>query len=826
MIRTSADVVPPRAPASAQALLERRCLVVSGLVQGVGFRPFVYRLATELGLSGWVKNTPVGVCVEVEGEAGAIDELARRLRSEPPPNAVIRRVEMTAGAAVGVSGFSIEPSDAAGAAESQVPQDLAPCRDCTAEVFDPGDRLYRYPFATCTQCGPRFTIIQSMPYDRAHTTMASFALCAECRRDYEDPMTRRFHAQAVACAACGPQLALWDTNGRTLSSDDDALREAADAIRRGLIVAVKGVGGFHLMADASNDAAVRELRRRKQRPDKPFAVLCGSLDVVRSICRVGDVEASLLRSAQAPIVILPARRSDVAPSVAPGNPHLGVMLPPSLLHLLLMHDLRTPVVATSGNRSDEPICTREHEAVARFRDIADLLLVHDRPIARHADDSVVRVIAGEGVVLRLGRGYAPLAVPGTPSRPMMLAVGGGHKNAVAVVTSNGTVLSQHVGSLANPDSRVVFHRTAADLAWLHGVSPDALVCDLHPDDPAAPEARAPGRAMIPIQHHHAHIVSCMAEHELDGPVLGVAWDGTGYGTDGTIWGGEFLVADRASWRRIGHLRRFRLPGADHAVREPRRSALGVLFELFGTRAIERTDLAPVASFSESDRAIMGRMLGRGINSPVTSSAGRLFDAVSALIGIRQITTFEGQAAMELEFAAEEIPPHLPLRKIPPSPLWQRGVRGDLPAGDRGESQSTGEPYPIEVMERGGVLVVDWGPTILAIVDDLERGVPASWMARAFHDALVDAIVAVAQRAGQERVVLTGGCFQNRYLTERALDRLVASGFRVYRHRSVPPNDGGLALGQGVAASRQLHPPPSPPPQRGRAREGVALSRPS
>lgn len=812
MSRASADVVAPRAPVPATARLERRCLVVSGLVQGVGFRPFVYRLATELGLSGWVKNTPVGVRVEVEGEAGAVDDLARRLRLEPPANAVIRRVEMTAGAAVGVSGFSIEPSDATGAAESQVPQDLAPCQDCTREVLDPGDRLYRYPFATCTQCGPRFTIIQSMPYDRAHTAMASFALCAECRRDYEDPLSRRFHAQAVACPSCGPHLALWDADGRTLSSDHDALREAADAIRRGLIVAVKGVGGFHLMADASNDAAVRELRRRKQRPDKPFALLCGSLDDVRSICRVGDVEASLLRSARAPIVILPARRSEVAPSVAPGNPYLGVMLPPSLLHLLLMHDLRTPVVATSGNRSEEPICTREHEAVVRFRDIADLLLVHDRPIARHVDDSVVLVIAGEGAVLRLGRGYAPLAVPGTPSRPMMLAVGGGHKNAVAVVTGNGIVLSQHVGSLAGPDARAAFHRTAADLAGLHGVSPAVSACDLHPDDPAGREARALGRALIPIQHHYAHVVSCMAEHDLDGPVLGVAWDGTGYGPDGTIWGGEFLVADRASWRRIGHLRRFRLPGADQAVREPRRSALGVLFELFGTRAVERIDLAPVASFSESNLAIIGRMLCRGINSPVTSSAGRLFDAVSALVGIRQITTFEGQAAMELEFAADQIPPYPPLTKGRWGDFSQWGARGDLPAGDQGELQYT-ESYPIEVMERNGVFVVDWGPTMLALIEDFGRNVPAPRMARAFHDALVDAIVAVAQRAGQERVVLTGGCFQNRYLTERALDRLVASGFRIYRHQSVPPNDGGLALGQAVAACAKAN-PRLPPLEKG------------
>jgi hydrogenase maturation protein HypF len=779
-------------------------LVVSGLVQGVGFRPFVYRLATELGLSGWIRNTPAGVRIEVEGEGGAIDELARRIRSEPPAHAVIRRVSMTTGVAIGVEGFSIQPSDQAGMAESQVPQDLAPCPECAREVLDPADRRYRYPFATCTRCGPRFTIILAMPYDRSGTTMAPFALCAECRREYDDPMNRRFHAEAMACPACGPQVALWNGDGRVVTTGLDALRETADAIRRGLIVAVKGVGGFHLMVDAANEAAVRELRRRKQRPDKPFALLCGSLDAVRSICDVGEVEASLLRSAQAPIVILRARGSAVAPSVAPGNPCLGVMLPPSLLHLLLMHELQTPVIATSGNRSEEPICTREHEAVARFRGIADFLLVHDRPIARPVDDSLVRVIAGEGVVLRLGRGYAPLAVPVTPSRSMMLAVGGGHKNAVAVVKGDAIVLSQHVGSLGNPEARVVFHQAVGDLARLHGVSPAAAACDLHPDDPAAREARALGHAMVPVQHHYAHVLSCMAEHGLDGPVLGVAWDGTGYGPDGTVWGGEFLVADRTSWRRVGHLRRFRLPGADRAVREPRRAALGVLFELFGTRAIERINLAPVASFSESGRAIIDRMLCRVINSPVTSSAGRLFDAVSALVGIRQTATFEGQAAMELEFAADQ---------IPPSPLCQRGARGDLPTGDRAEWQSTSESYPIEVMERDGVLVVDWGPTILTLIEDLGRNVPVRRMARAFHDALVQAIVSVAERVGETCVVLTGGCFQNRYLTERALARLVASGFRVYRHRSVPPNDGGLALGQALAACAEIN-PPNPPLQKG------------
>ncbi len=784
MTRALAEVVPPAAGSGAPRV--RRSLVVSGLVQGVGFRPFVYRLATELGLSGWVKNSRDGVRVEVEGAAHAVDELTRRIQSEPPAHAAIRRVTVATGVPLGVVGFAIEPSDASGAQAIYVPTDLAPCQACVRQVCDPADRRYRYPFTTCTQCGPRFTIIHAMPYDRAHTTMARFALCAACRREYEDPGNLRFHAEPIACQTCGPQLALWGGDGRVLATAHQALVETVEAVRRGRIVAVKGVGGFHLLVDAANEAAVRELRRRKQRPDKPFALLCDCLDVARTIGHVGEVEASLLTSPVAPIVLLRARNSTVARSVAPGNPYFGVMLPPSPLHLLLARELGTPVVATSGNRSDEPICVREEEALARFDGIADFLLVHDRPIARHADDSVVRVIKGEGVVLRIGRGYAPLVVPtGRRNVVPTFAVGGGQKNSVAITTEVGIVLSQHVGGLVSADARAVFRRTVADLARLHGAAPSVAAGDLHPDDAAAREGRALGHAIVPVQHHHAHVLSCMAEHGLDGPVLGVAWDGTGYGADHTVWGGEFLVVDRRSWRRVGHLRRFRLPGGDRAVREPRRAALAVLYELFGDCVATRDDLAALAAFPPSERAMVIRMVARGLNSPVTSSAGRLFDAVSALIGLRQVATFEGQAAMDLEFGVDE--------------------------------SVEVAPYPIALDERAGPIVVDWEPTVRAILEDLAAGAPASRIARAFHDALVNAIVAVAQRAGQDRVVLTGGCFQNRYLTERASDRLVASGFRVYRHRAVPPNDGGIAVGQAVAACAVSNPrlppaanPPLPP----------------
>jgi hydrogenase maturation protein HypF len=679
----------------------------------------------------------------------------------------------------------IRPSDAAGTAGVVVPPDATPCTSCRREVFEPSARRYRYPFTHCTACGPRYTMISAMPYDRANTAMAGFSMCAACRTEYEDPADRRFHAEAVACPACGPRVTLWDANGLVLRTEYDAVIEAARAIRDGQIVAVKGVGGFHLMVDATNDAAVRELRRRKLRPDKPFALLCESRDAADALCHVSEVEASLLQSLEGPIVLLRARAGAVAPAVAPDNPNLGVMLPPSLLHTLLAREVGRPAVATSGNRSDEPICTDERGALARLSGIADLFLVHDRFIARHADDSVVRVIGGAAVILRVGRGYAPLLVPGSPGASVR-AVGGGHKNAVAVSTGDGVVLSQHIGSLTTPHARTIHRRTAADVARLHGVSPSVTACDLHSDDSAAYEAASFGVPLIRVQHHHAHVLSCLAEHGLEGAVLGVAWDGTGYGPDGTVWGGEFLAVENGSWRRVGHLRQFRLPGGERAVHEPRRAALGVLIEGFGDRVVERDDLPPLASWSTSERAVLGQMTVRGINAPWTSSAGRLFDAVSSLIGIRQVSTFEGQAAMELEFASEKGHPRL----APPSQGGDGGVAG------------TGEPYPVEILDRDGVLVVDWAPLVRAILDDLARGVPGSIIARGFHDALADAIAAVAERVGERRVALTGGCFQNRYLTERAETRLATSGFDVYRHRVVPPNDGGLAVGQAVAAGRR------------------------
>ncbi len=744
-------------------------ILIRGAVQGVGFRPFLHRLADELGLAGWVSNSLQGVCVEVEGDEGRLREFLARIDRDRPPHAVIDGLDRVEVERTGEAGFAIRPSDEAGPATALIMPDLGPCAACLNEGTDPTSRRYRYPFTTCTRCGPRFSIIEALPYDRANTTMKGFAMCAPCRGEYENPLDRRFHAEPTACPTCGPRLEYRDAAGHARAARHDALLAAADAIRAGKIVAVKGVGGFQLLVDARDERAVFRLRDRKHRPDKPFALLFPSLDSVESACAVSDLEANLLGSPRCPIVLLRARHgaSSVCPSVAPGNPWLGAMLPSSPLHHLLARELGFPVVATSGNRVDEPICIREADALVRFRDLADGYLVHDRPIARHADDSVVRVVMGRELILRRARGYAPLAVEIGRPAPGILAVGGHLKNTVALTVNDRVVLSQHVGNLDTEEARRVFRVVISDFERLHRATPARVACDRHPDDAAARYAEASGAPTVGVQHHHAHVLSCMADNEIAGPVLGVAWDGTGYGLDGTIWGGEFLLADETAFRRVAHVRTFRLPGAAQAVKEPRRSALGLLYELFGDELLAMTHLPPIAACSGGEARVLTRLLAAGVNAPVTSSAGRLFDAVASLLGVRHRATFEGQAAMDLEYAAEGI--------------------------------VTEARYPFRLDERGSVLVADWEPMIRAILDDAALGAAVGRISAAFHNTLAEMMVAVARRIGWERVVLTGGCFQNARLTERAVARLAAEGFRPYWHRRVPPNDGGLALGQVVAA---------------------------
>jgi hydrogenase maturation protein HypF len=744
--------------------------VIRGAVQGVGFRPFVFRLAEECSLAGWVSNTVQGVVLEVEGAAQVLRSFLCRLEAEIPPHAVIQSLEATWLDPAGYTGFTIRHSDAAGAKTALVLPDFATCADCRRELFDPADRRYRYPFINCTHCGPRYSIIQALPYDRPNTTMRGFPLCPACRTEYDDPRDRRFHAQPNACPVCGPHLAWWDAAGAVLATHEEALQAAVTAIRDGRIVAVKGLGGFHLLVDAENDAAVRRLRACKGREEKPFALMAPSLEAARALCELADAEERLLCASEAPIVLLRARLDGVSPSsmrldgispaIAPGNPYLGVMLPYTPLHHLLLAELGVPVVATSGNRSDEPICTDEREALVRLRDIADAFLVHNRPIARHVDDSIARVILGREQVLRRARGYAPLPVPLPGATRPLLAVGAHLKGAVAIAIDGQAVISQHLGDLETEEANRAFHEAATSLQMLYDMKPEAVVCDLHPDYRSTRYAERLGLPLARVQHHVAHVRACMAEHALDGPVLGVAWDGTGYGDDGTAWGGEFLRVDGAAYTRVAHLRPFRLPGGDAAAREPRRAALGVLYALFGD-ALFTMDLPLRAAFSAGEWQGMATMLARGVNTPVTTSAGRLFDAAAALAGLRHLAHFEGQAAMELEFTIT----------------------------------NSEEAYPFAL----DGAVVDWGPAMRGILADVQAGVAGGMIAARFHNALVAMIVAVAQAVGVERVAITGGCFQNRYLTERAVEQLSAAGFRPYWHQRVPPNDGGIALGQLASA---------------------------
>lgn len=784
-------------------MIQRIHIVIRGAVQGVGFRPFVYRLASEMSLPGWVLNSAQGVFIEVEGPKDRLDEFVLRIEKEKPPRSFIQSMEFSFLDSVGFTEFEIRTSDSGGEKTAIVLPDIATCSECLREIFDPLNRRYLYPFTNCTNCGPRFTIIEALPYDRPNTSMKKFTMCLQCAQEYNDPLDRRFHAQPNACLKCGPRLELWSTNGDVLSAHHDALMKAAAAIRSGEIVAVKGLGGFHLMVDARNDEAVRRLRERKHREEKPFALMYPSLQQVKSKCDVSKLEERLLLSPEAPIVLMQrkdftappqserpspsrlprdwrafGRAGAIALSVAPNNPCLGVMLPYTPLHHVLMKELGFPIVATSGNVSDEPICTDEREALQRLRGIADLFLTHNRPIVRHVDDSIVRVMMGRELVVRRARGFAPLPVAlNTTHNAPLLAVGAHLKNTIALSVGSNVFISQHIGDLETKEAYCAFERVIADFKKLYSIEPQLLASDLHPDYLSTKYANSSGVTSAPVQHHYAHVASCMADNQLEGIVLGVSWDGTGYGTDGTVWGGEFLLTNESGFERVGTLRPFKLPGGERAIKEPRRTALGLLYEIFGDDLFSMDQLQPLREFTDADRKLVKQVLKKGINAPFTTSVGRLFDAVASIIGIRQRVNFEGQAAMEMEFAATQL--------------------------------RTDERYEFRIPE-GGVrirekaakhpaIVIDWTPMILEILEDRQNGVPLPFISAKFHNTLTEMIVTLARHIGENRIVLTGGCFQNKYLTERTVRRLTEEGFRPYWHQRVPPNDGGIALGQVYAA---------------------------
>jgi len=739
---------------------------IRGVVQGVGFRPFVYRQAVELEICGQVLNNPAGVIVEAESDRQTLELFLNRLRTEAPPSARIFSLEFSFHQSVGYSDFQICRSDDSGKKMFTLLSDIATCPDCLAEIQDPSERRFAYPFTNCTQCGPRFTIMTDIPYDRPNTSMKGFSLCADCAAEYENPQDRRFHAQPLACARCGPQLTYLLQSGEAVDCPDPLARAVED-ILAGAIVAVKGLGGFHLIADARNRKALERLRRLKTREYKPFAVMFPDIAMVQKHCFVNASEEILLTGAEAPIVLLEKRvDSDLPDVIAPGNPSLGCMLPYTPLHFLMLAKLGIPVVATSGNLVDEPMCTDEGEAVHRLA-FADTLLVHDRPIVRHADDSVVRVVDDQIQILRRARGYAPLPfLAGARKLPRMLATGADIKNTIAISHDNSIVMSQHIGDLEAPEAFDAFQRVITDFKKLFSWAPDMVATDMHPSyfshryaHAFAKEANIP---LIEVQHHHAHMAACMFENNLEDEVLAVTWDGTGYGTDGTVWGGEFLKGSYATCERVAHLLPFGLAGADAAVREPRRSALGVISE---TQLDSRESICLQEMFTPDELQGMQSMLATGMHTARTTSAGRFFDAVSAISGICRKSTFEGQAAMMLQHAAG----------------------GQL-----------GAPYPFEVFEVEGKSVIDWRPAIASIAQEKDARI----VARRFHATLVEMIRVVAAAVGCSQIVLSGGVFQNALLLGQTRRALLNDGFEVYSHQRIPPNDGGIALGQILVAAHQ------------------------
>ena len=760
---------------------ERRRLTVTGVVQGVGFRPFVARLANDLGLGGFVGNDATGVFVEVEGRAGLLDRFATRLVDDAPPLAVIGEVRTLPIEALGERGFTIVESVDGAGARTAIPPDIAVCPACLAEVLDPADRRYRYPFANCTDCGPRFTIIRDLPYDRPATTMAGFAMCPACRAEYEDPADRRFHAQPVACPACGPRLA-WRHTGSAveLTGTDGVLSVCFRALANGRVVAIKGIGGFHLACTAADDRAVALLRRRKGRGDKPFAVMVPDLDAARSLAYVDEVEAAALVSPQRPIVLL-RRRPDAAVSraVAPGTPLLGVMLPYSPLHHLLFRpvpgsDAPVPsaIVLTSGNRSNEPICTDDADAHVRLADLADAFVTHDRPIHVPCDDSVVRVIDGEVQPVRRSRGWAPLPIDLPVDVAPVLAVGGELKNTCCIASGRRAFVSQHVGDMENLETLDAFGRTVEGFERMYRIAPTRVGVDGHPGYLTRRWAyeHRPAEQIVEVQHHHAHVAAVMAEHGLDGsrPVVGIAFDGTGYGTgaDGSpeLWGGEVLLADYRGFRRVGHLRALPLPGGDAAVRNPCRIAVAYLAAM----GIDREPWIPaLAACDPVELGVVERQVERSLNVTPTTSMGRLFDAMASLLGVRHRVGYEAQAAIELE------------------------VLASTHVGDR--------PSLAFAVDDDGV--IDPEPVVRGAIEWLRDGGSASAAALALHHAVADAIgrsvTRTLERYGDHPVALTGGVFQNALLARLAREQL--AGRTVLVHRRVPPNDGGLSLGQAVIA---------------------------
>jgi hydrogenase maturation protein HypF len=774
--------------------IKRLKITLTGLLQGIGFRPFVYRLAIQYQQAGWVANDNQHVVIEIEGDSQQQRLFLTALQQQVPGCGRISEITQTELAVLGETQFQLKASLRLDTAKSLfVCPDLAVCQDCVTELFDPTHRRYQHPFISCCHCGPRYSLMYRLPYDRPNTTLDDFPLCSHCQTEYQDPSNRRFHAQTIACPDCGPQLYFTDARGTVLQHKQAAFTATIAALKAGQIVAVKGVGGFQLMVDATNQQAILRLRQRKQRVSKPFALMVGSIAEARKLCELSEIEKQLLQSSAAPIVLAKAKKNlPLAQSVAPQQALLGIMLPYTPIHHLLLAEFKKPLIATSANLSGEPICIDNKQAINKLARIADFFLCHDRVILRPLDDSIVLVMADKPTVLRRARGYVPAPIS-LKNRTVSflkdcqsyatLAVGGQLKNTVAIAQNNQVILSQHLGDLEHLETAQQFEKTIADLSDFYAIQPQQVICDSHSDYVSSQYAH---RLMLPlqtVQHHYAHVLSCMAEHQLEPPVLGVAWDGTGLGTDNQLWGGEFLAIKevammtaspskhwqscaKADFQRIAHLRPFPLVGGFQAIKEPRRAALGLLYAGLGESLFSAPYRHLLTAFSEVELKLLQAMLRKQINCPSTSSIGRLFDAVASLLGLCQISEFEGQAAMALEQIAMT------------------------------EVDSAG--YPFSFIE-GEVLIMDWQPLLLGILADLAV-LDRARIAAKLHQTLAQMLFAVADRVDrflnpEKSIVLSGGCFQNAYLVE-TIERLNLSyGYQLFRHQQVPPNDGGLALGQ-------------------------------
>ena len=752
-------------------------VAVWGVVQGVGFRPFVYRLAHQYSLQGWVRNTSGNVEIEVEGDEKNIRGFLTDLEAKAPPMAHIEKVEVSFFPAKDIGGFKILTSQSEAGQYQLISPDIATCEDCRRELLCSTDRRYRYPFTNCTNCGPRFTIIEDIPYDRAKTTMHRFKMCPRCQQEYDDPLNRRFHAQPNACPDCGPNLEIVDGAGNPVASDD-AIRTAGNFLKAGKILALRGLGGFQLACDATNGEIVDLLRKRKRRLAKPFAVMVATMEDVARHCLLSPGERRLLKSPECPIVLLRWRHSssNISASVAPNLKYIGMMLPYTPLHHLLLKETGQPLVMTSGNLSEEPIAKDNGEALVRLKGIADYFLLHNRGIYARYDDSVY-IVDEVPRPVRRARGYAPYPIFLSFKSEQVLACGAEEKNTFCLTKDEHAFLSQHIGDMENEETLEHFESTIELYKKLFRVEPRVIACDMHPEYLSTKYARQIGieygLSLVPVQHHHAHIASCLAENKVTGPVIGVALDGTGYGSDGTIWGGEFLLADLSSFRRAGHLEYVPLPGGVAAIKKPYRMALSYLYTLLG----DDLPLAglPLADLDPGEVEMVRKQLERGVNSPLTSSAGRLFDAVSALAGVRGEIDYEAQAAIELEMAAPD--------KV---------------------EDFEGESYPFAIIEEQGVRVVRLAGLISSVARDVRAGVPVPIVSARFHHTVAQIITgmcrAIAEESGIKEVALSGGVFQNRLLLKLATSALKREDFRVLTHHLVPCNDGGVSLGQAVVAN--------------------------